>query len=63
MKIETGNTDESLFRLYNYQADLALLGRDVDDERLLSLPLPDDQLLGLRRAQPPVGRTRVHLPG
>lgn len=38
VKIETGNTDESLFRLYNYQADLALLGRDVDDERLLSLP-------------------------
>ncbi|MCP6082476.1 LysR family transcriptional regulator, partial [Klebsiella pneumoniae] len=31
VKIETGNTDESLSRLYNYQADLALLGRDVDD--------------------------------
>ena len=26
VKIETGNTDESLFRLFNYQADLALLG-------------------------------------
>ena len=34
VKIETGNTDESLFRLFNYQADLALLGRDVSDERL-----------------------------
>ena len=45
VKIETGNTDESLSRLYNYPADLALLGRDVDDPRLLSLPLPDDQLL------------------
>ena len=27
VKIETGNTDESLLRLFNYQADLALLGR------------------------------------
>ena len=45
VKIETGNTDESLFRLFNYQADLALLGRDVSDDRLLSLPLRDDPMV------------------
>lgn len=42
VKIETGNTDESLHRLFNYQADLALLGRDVSDDRLLSIPLRSD---------------------
>jgi DNA-binding transcriptional LysR family regulator len=62
VKIETGNTDESLFRLYNYQADLALLGRDVDDERLLSLPLPDDQLLAfVARNHPWAGRESICL--
>ena len=62
VKIETGNTDESLFRLYNYQADLALLGRDVDDERLLSLPLPDDQLLAfVARNHPWAGREFIDL--
>ncbi len=62
MKIETGNTDESLFRLYNYQADLALLGRDVDDERLLSLPLPDDRLLAfVARNHPWAGRESICL--
>lgn len=50
VKIETGNTDESLLRLYSYQADLALLGRDVDDERLLSLPLPTANCWHLCRA-------------
>jgi aminoethylphosphonate catabolism LysR family transcriptional regulator len=45
VKIETGNTDESLFRLFNYQADLALLGRDVSDERLISLPLRNDPMV------------------
>ncbi|MCF5150180.1 LysR family transcriptional regulator, partial [Pseudomonas sp. PA-6-3F] len=62
VKIETGNTDESLFRLYNYQADLALLGRDVDDERLLSLPLPDEQLLAfVARNHPWAGRESICL--
>jgi LysR family transcriptional regulator, low CO2-responsive transcriptional regulator len=42
VKIETGNTDESLQRLFNYQADLALLGREVRDERLLAIPLRSD---------------------
>ena len=45
VKIETGNTDESLLRLFNYQADLALLGREVDDERLLSLTLRNDPMV------------------
>ncbi|KPG93021.1 LysR family transcriptional regulator [Pseudomonas sp. RIT-PI-q] len=45
VKIETGNTDESLFRLFNYQADLALLGREVSDERLISLPLRNDPMV------------------
>ncbi|WP_282411956.1 LysR family transcriptional regulator [Pseudomonas sp. PS02303] len=45
VKIETGNTDESLFRLFNYQADLALLGRDVSDVRLISLPLRNDPMV------------------
>lgn len=45
VKIETGNTDESLARLFSYQADLALLGRDVDDERLHCLPLRRDPMV------------------
>jgi len=45
VKIETGNTDESLFRLFNYQADLALLGRDVTDERLLCVPMRNDPMV------------------
>ncbi|MBC3208706.1 MULTISPECIES: LysR family transcriptional regulator [unclassified Pseudomonas] len=45
VKIETGNTDESLFRLFNYQADLALLGRDVSDERLLCVALRNDPMV------------------
>ncbi|MFI8394310.1 LysR family transcriptional regulator [Pseudomonas sp. Choline-02u-1] len=45
VKIETGNTDESLFRLFNYQADLALLGRDVTDERLMCVPLRNDPMV------------------
>jgi aminoethylphosphonate catabolism LysR family transcriptional regulator len=45
VKIETGNTDESLHRLFNYQADLALLGRDVSDDRLLSIPLRSDSFV------------------
>jgi aminoethylphosphonate catabolism LysR family transcriptional regulator len=45
VKIETGNTDESLFRLFNYQADLALLGRDVSDERLMCVPLRNDPMV------------------
>ena len=45
VRIETGNTDESLLRLFSYQADLALLGREVDDERLWSLTLCNDPMV------------------
>lgn len=45
VRIETGNTDESLARLFNYQADLALLGRDVNDQRLLTLTLRSDPMV------------------
>ncbi|KMM79919.1 LysR substrate-binding domain-containing protein [Pseudomonas deceptionensis] len=45
VRIETGNTDESLARLFNYQADLALLGRDVSDQRLLTLTLRSDPMV------------------
>ncbi|MGV8228509.1 LysR substrate-binding domain-containing protein, partial [Pseudomonas aeruginosa] len=36
VRVETGNTDESLQRLFSYQADLALLGRDVSDDRVVA---------------------------
>lgn len=53
VKIETGNTDESLLRLFNYQADLALLGRDVDDPRLLCVPLRNDPMVAFVSHQHP----------
>lgn len=62
VKIETGNTDESLFRLFNYQADLALLGREVNDERLLSLPLRNDPMVAfVSRNHPWANRTSICL--
>lgn len=62
VKIETGNTDDALYRLYNYQADLALVGRDVDDERLLSIPLRDDPMLAfVARNHPWAGREFIDL--
>ncbi|MCY1270947.1 HTH-type transcriptional activator CmpR [compost metagenome] len=45
VKIETANTDEVLQRLFSHRADLALLGRSIDDERLLSLPLRRDPMV------------------
>lgn len=53
VKIETGNTDESLLRLFNYQADLALLGREVDDPRLLCVPLRNDPMVAFVSHQHP----------
>lgn len=35
ISLVTGNTDEALGRLFDYRADLAVLGRPVEDERLL----------------------------
>ncbi|CAD5107269.1 LysR substrate-binding domain-containing protein [Zestomonas carbonaria] len=41
----TGNTDEALARLFAYKADLAVLGRPVDDERLHCVTLSNDPLV------------------
>lgn len=60
VKIETGNTDESLARLFNYQADLALLGREVSDDRLLSLRLRSDPMVAfVARTHPWAGRSSI----
>lgn len=62
VKIETGNTDESLARLFNYQADLALLGREVSDDRLLSLRLRSDPMVAfVARTHPWTGRSSICL--
>ena len=45
VKIETANTDEVLQRLFGHQADIALLGRSIDDDRLLTLHLRSDPML------------------
>lgn len=62
VKVETGNTDESLLRLFNYQADLALLGRDVDDERLLCVPMRSDPMVAfVSRHHPWADRESISL--
>lgn len=62
VKIETGNTDESLARLFSYQADLALLGRDVNDERLYCVPLQDEAMVAfVSRHHPWAGRGAISL--
>lgn len=62
VKIETGNTDESLARLFSYQADIALLGRDVEDERLYCLPLRDEAMVAfVSRNHPWAGRASIRL--
>ena len=62
VKIETGNTDESLARLFNYQADIALLGREVSDDRLLSLRLRSDPMVAfVARTHPWAGRSSICL--
>lgn len=62
VKIETGNTDESLARLFSYQADLALLGRDVNDQRLYCVPLQDEAMVAfVSRQHPWAGRGSISL--
>ena len=62
VKVETGNTDDALTRLFSYQADLALLGRDVDDERLLVIPLRDAPMVAfVAHSHPWAGRQAIHL--
>ncbi|HJR29924.1 MAG TPA: LysR substrate-binding domain-containing protein, partial [Pseudomonas sp.] len=45
VKIETANTDEVLQRLFSHQADIALLGRNIEDDRLMTLHLRSDPML------------------
>ncbi|MCY1267266.1 HTH-type transcriptional activator CmpR [compost metagenome] len=62
VRIETGNTDESLQALFDYQADLALLGREVEDERLLSITLRRDPIVAfVASSHPWAGRESIRL--
>ncbi|MNZ72349.1 HTH-type transcriptional activator CmpR [compost metagenome] len=62
VRIETGNTDESLQALFDYQADLALLGREVEDERLLSITLRSDPIVAfVASSHPWAGRESIRL--
>ncbi|AYC34444.1 LysR family transcriptional regulator [Pseudomonas cavernae] len=45
ISLVTGNTDEALERLFAYKADLAVLGRPVEDQRLLRVTLSSDPLV------------------
>lgn len=45
VRIESANTDVVLQRLFSHSADLALLGRSIDDERLHSVPLRRDPMI------------------
>ena len=62
VKVETGNSDQALARLFRYQADLALLACEVTDERLFCLPIRSDPLVAFVSAQHPwVTRGAIHL--
>ncbi|MNZ62198.1 HTH-type transcriptional activator CmpR [compost metagenome] len=62
VRIETGNTDESLQALFDYQADLALLGRAVEDERLISITLRSDPIVAfVASSHPWAGRESIRL--
>ncbi|MDF5886179.1 LysR family transcriptional regulator [Pseudomonas aeruginosa] len=51
-----------LLRLFSYQVDLALLGRDVSDERLLSLTLRNDPIVAfVSLSHPWAGRESIRL--
>lgn len=45
ISLVTGNTDEALGRLFDYRADLAVLGRPVEDARLLCQTLSSGPLV------------------
>ncbi|WXL24948.1 LysR substrate-binding domain-containing protein [Ectopseudomonas mendocina] len=58
----TGNTDEALARLFEYKADFAVLGRPVDDDRLLSHVLSRSPLVAfVSPSHPWSKRTSIHL--
>lgn len=62
VSLVTGNTDESLRRLFDYQADFAVLGRPVDDDRLIAHVLSSGPLVAfVADAHPWAGRDSIHL--
>lgn len=62
VRLVTGNSDESLRRLFDYQADFAVLGRPVDDERLISHVLSSGPLVAfVADSHPWAHRESLHL--
>ncbi|WP_337056466.1 LysR substrate-binding domain-containing protein [Pseudomonas sp. USHLN015] len=62
VSLVTGNTDESLRRLFDYQADFAVLGRPVDDDRLIAHVLSSGPLVAfVADAHPWAQRESIHL--
>ncbi len=62
ISLVTGNTDEALGRLFDYRADLAVLGRPVADERLLCRPLSRGPLVAfVARSHPWAQRSDIAL--
>jgi len=62
ISLVTGNTDEALGRLFDYRADLAVVGRPVDDERLLCKTLSRGPLVAfVARNHPWASRAAITL--
>lgn len=62
ISLVTGNTDEALGRLFAYRADLAVVGRPVEDPRLLCKPLSCGPLVAfVARGHPWASRTAIQL--
>ncbi|BAU74163.1 LysR substrate-binding domain-containing protein [Metapseudomonas furukawaii] len=58
VRIESANTDVVLQRLFSHSADLALLGRSIDDERLHSVPLRRDPMIAFVAKDHPWARRK-----
>lgn len=62
ISLVTGNTDEALGRLFDYRADLAVVGRAVEDERLLCKTLSRGPLVAfVARSHPWAQRRDIAL--
>lgn len=62
VRLVTGNSDESLRRLFDYQADFAVLGRPVDDDRLIAHVLSSGPLVAfVAEGHPWARRDAIHL--
>lgn len=62
ISLVTGNTDEALGRLFAYRADLAVVGRPVEDPRLLCKPLSCGPLVAfVARGHPWASRAAIQL--